>query len=117
MVPKDLHIEKIDIDKVDHLTVEQGPLPEDHSKEDTVDQVPDCPPRDKSEREADNERLFTDLVQVVENSTGGDDRKQGEEQLPPHIDAERHTGIFDEGQAKKIAEDRIARPQRHAGVV
>jgi hypothetical protein len=106
VISKEIDIEEIDVDEIDNLSVKKGTFTEDHAIEHAVNQITDRPSENQGEGQTDDKRFMADFEQVDEDSNAGGNRKDGQEQFPAHVNAERHSGVFDERDAEKFTNDR-----------
>ena len=58
----------------------------------------------------------TQLQQIIDDGKTGKQGKNRKEQVIAQLDPERHTGIFNIGQAEKIAQDHHGGVQLHIGL-
>ncbi len=108
LVAEDIHIEKVGVDEIDHLPVEERRIIKDHAIKYTIDKITDGTAQDKSECDTECKVLVACFVEIEKDADARKDGEDGKEQLSPQVDAESHTGVFDIGEPEKIAEDRPA---------
>ena len=114
MISEDIDIKEIRVDEIDHAAVKERAFAEEPAIEHAIDKVADCSSENHREGKAECDIFIPGLIEVDEDSGACDNGKDREKQFAADIDAERHTGILDIGEAEKIADDGAARTERQS---
>ncbi len=112
MISEEIHVEKIHINEIDDLAIEQRSVIEEQAVKYPVNQVSTCSSENHRKSKPKGECFAAHFIQVQQDADARKDGENGKKQLASNIDPECHSGVFNVCQPDEIPQDLLATPER-----